>query len=292
MASAVPRTAARIAKAGTLVGFLLLLAAVIGAGTPAVPATPSSCWPAWEQRDLELAASLRLPVFTRVVRGQLGNLHVRVTTPSLPAWLGEPHGTLPTVAALLRGFSVRGLFAVSPDTVLQLIPGRTTVDLLVEERHLTPFQRRATGLVHYPGAVTLDLNYLPPEEEVSNLRQGLAALIAATASPSSLPVGLYTTDVLFPPPTHYLSAAGPLNPGRWLKDARSPSSGFVCQAAFLHVMGLRAGYLRPVPLHAAMLANGVAFGFAPGFIVVDNLRPGYHQSDWYRDPAITAPSGP
>jgi hypothetical protein len=277
--------AAPIPRPGAGTGHLTL-----GATRPRAAVT-ATCWPAWERRDLQLAAALRLPVPTRMVTGNLGNLAVRLSRSNLPAWLGAPAGTPPTASALLRGFSVHGLSATSPHEVMEFVPGRTTANLVVEETHLTPFQRRATGLWHYQGAVTFMFNYLYESQQASSIAQGLHGLIAAVASsPSSMPIGLYTTAPAYPPPSHYLSYAGPLYPGQWLRA--SSTSHFACTASFLHVMGLRNGFIRPVPLYAALLANGIAFGFAPGAVVVANEHAGYDQVYWYRDPAIRVPPPP
>ncbi len=251
-----------------------------------ISAAAAACFPGWEQTDLRIAQAAKLPVPMAEIVGTQ-SAATSVSLQNLPVWLGDAAGTPLTAGALLKGFTVQGQDATGPDGVLSVQPNPlgNGLRLYVEEVGLTPAQRTQLTAAAAPapsGPVTLVIP-VPgfAQGGLATISAFLQALLATLKAGGESSAMLYSVVPNPPNPSHYQTPAGPLQPAALLSRLTSCTAG---PAWYLQETG---GLLEPVPVFLALAQGGVAFGFAPGFLMVAARTAAGRQIYWYTEPEIS-----
>ena len=242
--------------------------------------TADGCIPSWAIRDIAVADSIKLPVDTVMLSGNLG---IASTTPkTLPIWLGDNPSSAPEAA--LQGWTVNGLFAHRGGTSMRLIVDGAQDIIFVKEPKFTQAQARLIRGMGWPipqpsEPVSLTITF--PSVPKPSLSLALQTLIQRPKETIGSVSDIYSIEAASP--HQYLSYAGGINPHNFLHD-NIPCSGGVDQAPFV-----KAGKVIFQPYWSLSAANGISIGFAPGWVVINTEHAGIIQVWWYREHAIHVP---
>lgn len=270
-----------------------------GAKGSAQSAFVAACFPNWEQADMRVAASAKHPVLSLEVVGD-ASPGPMLTQSSLAEWLGDPAGTAATPSALLRGFTVHGMYATGTQGTIYAKADTyvKTGEFYIQEIGLTAAQQQMLSPSEPKpsgGPVTLAASMERyPQAPGATISDALQALLAQMAAqPSGIQAMLYSLaqsrqqstsstpqQAGYPTPRGFVDPAAPLDPA-----AGSP----VCTAGPAWFVGQAGGLLEPEPVFLAVDAGGIAYGFAPGQFMLSSSGGGHQEIYWYQIPGITVP---
>jgi hypothetical protein len=259
--------------------------------TPSPSPTPSSssCYPVWAQHDIAAAASVTAAPSTVIEANANGP---RLTPASLAMWFGAPAGTPAVASRLLQGWTVSGNTARRAGGMLTAMEvangpvefGVVRTILVGAFREPTPVQAAFLQQSGPPlsGPITwiADVWRAGPHASLSTV---VADLIAAVNSQGVAGYAFALAWEAPPPhPVGYQTYAGPVDPAVLL------GSGAQCPTTTGVVLGLVHGLIEPEVAVWVMDANGIRFGFEPGYVVLDSNHAGDVVS-WFPNAMVQTP---
>ncbi|PSR35519.1 MAG: hypothetical protein C7B46_00565 [Sulfobacillus benefaciens] len=242
--------------------------------------TADGCIPSWAIRDIAVADSIKLPVDTVMLSGNLGIASTKPAT--MPIWLGDNPSSVPEGS--LNGWKINGLFAYRGGTTMRLIVDREQDIVVVEEPKLTQAQARLIRGMGWPipqSSEPVSLTITFPSLPKPSLSLALQTLIQKPKETIGRVSDIYSIEAASP--HQYLSYAGGINPHNFLHD-NIPCSGGVDQAPFV-----KNSKVIFQPYWSLSAANGISIGFAPGWVVINTEHAGIIQVWWYHEHAIHVP---
>ena len=249
----------------------------------------TACYPAWERRDIVVAARTQLPVPTTTITANIGN-GPGLTAKTLAEWFGKPFNTPLTPGALLQGWSIQDSMASSPIGHIELLPagngpvsyGYSGFNIVLAERQPTPEQAsllKGAGMLT-PITLLIQISRLGSS---TSLEAAMQYMVDQIKSGAELPMTIAMT-VSQPDPTRYLSYAGPIQPKTLLM-----STGGCPLRDVGWVLGMQKGLIVPIMAPFATDANGIRLGFAAGAVILDDNQAGYDTVQWFKEPGISVP---
>ncbi len=260
----------------------------VNSGAPSrISASPSKslsvkaegCSATWAISDIKVADSIKLPVDTVMLSGNLGI--ASTTAKTLPIWLGDNPSSVSE--GVLNGWTIDGLFAHRGGTSMSLIADGKQDIIFIEEPELTQAQAQLIRSAGWPipqPSEPVSLTITLPSLPKPSLSLALQKLIKTKESIGSV------SDV-YPiratSPHQYLTYAGPINLNSFVHD--NPP----CSAGRDHAPLVEGGKIVRQPYWSLMAANGISVGFAPGWVVINTEHAGIIQIWWYHESAIHVP---